>query len=97
MTVAERKLVNRLVECYKAEPAKVAKAIDEIIDRSGNLLGYLRDASTPKSAGDVEAMREACAKVADSWCAADYSDECNILADSIAREIRSLPVPRLSK
>lgn len=50
--------------------------------------------SQPPLPGDVEAMREACAKVADSWCAADYSEECNIMADSIAREIRALPLPK---
>ena len=41
----------------------------------------------------AEAVREACAKVADSWVAADYSEECNLMADSIAREIRDMPLP----
>lgn len=49
------------------------------------------DAGQPS--GDVAAMREAAAKVADIWVRADYSEECNILADSIAQEIRALPLP----
>jgi len=33
---------------------------------------------------DRDEALEAAAKVADSWCASDYSEECHILADSIS-------------
>jgi len=36
---------------------------------------------------------EAAVRVADSWAAADYSEECNIMADSIAGEIRAMKKP----
>lgn len=42
---------------------------------------------------DAAGVREACAKVAESWVKCDYSEECNILAGSIADEIRALPIP----
>jgi len=36
-------VVDRLTEAYKLHPVEVAKACDEAIDRSGNLLGWLRE------------------------------------------------------
>lgn len=39
------KVLNRMVEGYRLRPADVATACDEQIDRSGNLLGWLREAS----------------------------------------------------
>lgn len=42
----EAKLLTRLVEAYRNNPVGVAKACDEQIDRSGNLLGYLREAAS---------------------------------------------------
>lgn len=36
----------------------------------------------------VIAERERCAKVADSWARSNYSEECSVMAESIASEIR---------
>lgn len=38
----------------------------------------------------VKAGLEAGARVADTWTACDYSEECNVMADSIARELRAI-------
>ena len=35
---------NRLVELYKTDYVSVAKICDEVLDRSGGLLGKIRDA-----------------------------------------------------
>lgn len=45
------KIATRLVEAYRHRPCEVAAALDEIIDRSGNLLGWVRelDAETKKA------------------------------------------------
>ena len=40
-----QKVLDRLVLCYLTRPADVADACDESIDRSGNLLGWIRDAA----------------------------------------------------
>lgn len=40
-----RKVVDRLVHCYTSRPVDVAEACDEVIDRSGNLLGWIRSAA----------------------------------------------------
>jgi hypothetical protein len=40
-----QKIVDRLVLAYKDRPLEVAKACDEVIDRSGNLLGWVREAA----------------------------------------------------
>ncbi|GLI99102.1 hypothetical protein [Sphingobium sp. BS19] len=45
-STVEAKLLTRLVEAYRNNPVGVAKACDEQIDRSGNLLGYLREAAS---------------------------------------------------
>lgn len=37
------KIIDRLAASYLADPVKVATALDAQIDRSGNLLGWLRD------------------------------------------------------
>jgi hypothetical protein len=37
------KIVARLVRAYRVHPVEVATACDEQIDRSGNLLGWLRE------------------------------------------------------
>lgn len=38
-------IIERLVECFQKKPSAVAKALDEEIDRTGNLLGWLRELS----------------------------------------------------
>ena len=43
------KTLARLAECYLKRPVEVAKACDEMIDRSGNLLGWIRDAARGKA------------------------------------------------
>jgi hypothetical protein len=37
------KIADRLAARYRAVPAAIAEACDETLDRSGNLLGWLRD------------------------------------------------------
>jgi hypothetical protein len=37
------KMAYRLEHCYKIRSVETANAIDEHIDKSGNLLGWLRD------------------------------------------------------
>jgi hypothetical protein len=48
-TRSEQDLVGaiaaRIVECYRLRPSEVAKALDEAVDHSGNLLGWVRDLS----------------------------------------------------
>ena len=44
----ETKIVDRLVAAYRNNPARVAAAMDESIDQSGNLLGWVRDLSASK-------------------------------------------------
>jgi hypothetical protein len=36
-------IADRLAQAYEKDRARVAKACDEEVDRSGNLLGWLRD------------------------------------------------------
>lgn len=43
------KIFDRLVDAYMQRPVAVAKACDEMIDRSGNMLGWLRDAASIKA------------------------------------------------
>ena len=38
-------IIKRLIEVYKKNPDVIAKALDEEIDRSGNLLGWVREIS----------------------------------------------------
>lgn len=45
----------------------------------------------------VKAGLEAGARVADTWTACDYSEECNVMADSIARELRAIDPTTLLK
>jgi nicotinamidase-related amidase len=49
-------LVRRMVELYRAEPERVAHICDELLDRSGTLLGYLRDelATKPEAPMNTE-------------------------------------------
>jgi hypothetical protein len=44
-------LVARLVEIYRRDRVTVARICDEQLDRSGNLLGYLRDAAAIRKEG----------------------------------------------
>ena len=39
----QEKLVEGIVKAYRRDPVAVATAFDEVIDRSGALLGHLRD------------------------------------------------------
>ena len=36
-------IAERVLQAYHANPPKIACLIDEQVDRSGNLLGWLRD------------------------------------------------------
>jgi hypothetical protein len=47
----ERQIMNRLVEAYRRDPVGIGTACDEQIDRSGNLLDWLRDLSLALEAG----------------------------------------------
>lgn len=38
-------IADRMTLVYRAHPAEIAETCDEQIDRSGNLLGWLRDYS----------------------------------------------------
>lgn len=38
-----RKIADRISTRYRADPAGIAAVLDEDVDRSGNLLGWLRD------------------------------------------------------
>lgn len=38
------RVAERLIELYVMNPARVARILDEELDRTGNLLGYLRAA-----------------------------------------------------
>lgn len=42
----EAKISQRLAEAYLRDPGKIARLCDEEIDRSGNLLGWLREAAS---------------------------------------------------
>ena len=42
---AQDKVTHHLVELYRLDPKRVADICDESLDRTGNLLGYLRDAA----------------------------------------------------
>ena len=44
--IDKRKLAERLVPMYLVDRAKTAALCDEVLDPSGALLGYLRDAAT---------------------------------------------------
>ena len=48
MNEKERLVLNRLVEQYLNNRVEVAEAIDTRIDRSGNLLGWLRELAALK-------------------------------------------------
>ena len=39
----ERQVVDRMIEAYKNNSCEVAEAMDTRIDRSGNLLGWIRE------------------------------------------------------
>jgi len=42
----------RLVQVYKMDPPRIAKALDEQIDRSGYLLGVVREAARTEQPHD---------------------------------------------
>lgn len=50
-------LVARMVELYRADRLRVATICDEHLDRTGNLLGYLRDAALELSPDEQEEDR----------------------------------------
>jgi hypothetical protein len=39
-------ITSRLVHAYHRDGAEIARLCDEVIDRSGNLLGWLREAAS---------------------------------------------------
>lgn len=39
----EKEIIKRVIEKYPDDPFFVAKVCDEILDRSGRLLGYVRE------------------------------------------------------
>ncbi len=46
-TLNKRALAKRLVARYVESPEEIARLCDEVIDPSGNLLGYLREEVAP--------------------------------------------------
>ena len=40
------KIAQRMALCYSNRPTEVAQACDDTIDRSGNLLGWVRDVAS---------------------------------------------------
>lgn len=84
--VVEHGKLHHFVQALATSPRKPATWM-QTREAASALLSSLSE-NPASNASEKRLAFEDAAKIAESWRDCDYSEECNIMADSIAREIR---------
>ena len=60
LTMSMDKLIDRLADLYRTDRLVVAKCCDEVLDRSGALLGYVRERHIKSMSLQIQTITAAC-------------------------------------